>query len=134
MAVSEANAILATWEAVRDELRRQRGRMNFRGQEEHLLPKREVRIRLERRGSGQASGWVSIHITPRQDDLWAEDLGTGEKWTMEALGCRMEDWLSAILAHCRGGNYLRTNSSEASYRKAAEIPVTQNEGGEDGSV
>lgn len=134
MGVSEANAVLATWEAVRDELRRQRGRMNFRGQEEHFLPKREVRIRLEKRGSGQASGWASIHITPRQDDLWAEDPGTGEKWTMEAFGSRIGDWLSAILTHCRGGNYLRTNSKEATYRKAAEGPVTQNEGGENGPV
>ena len=134
MAVSEANAVLATWEAVRDELRRQRGRMGFRGQEEHFIPKREVRLRLERRGSGRSTGWVTIHVTAKQDDLWAENPGTGETWKMEDYDCRIADWLSAILTHCRGDNYLRTNSNEASYRKPAVGSITQNGGGENGAV
>lgn len=134
MAASEAGAVLATWEAVRDELRRQRGRNGFRGVEEHLLPRKEIRLRRENRGGHPPVGWVSIHLSPKLDDLWAENPVTGDQWRIEAFGGRLAEWLSAVLEHVRGAAYLHTNSDKADYRKAIAIPVTGQEGGKNETI
>ncbi|MBL0017021.1 MAG: hypothetical protein IPP17_11455 [Bacteroidetes bacterium] len=60
---------LGVWEAVRDELRKLRGKNRFRGNEEHLLLRREVRIHRESRGNQLESGVVIIHLTQRLEDL-----------------------------------------------------------------
>lgn len=107
------------WEDLRDELRKLRGRNQFRGNEEHLLLKREIRIPMENRGDTLHRSVLILHLTPRHDDLWAEQLPEGTRMAVTDFGGDWREWLGAVVARCRGNAYLHTSSTHAHYRKAS---------------
>jgi hypothetical protein len=115
------SGVLETWEAIRDELRKLRGKNRFRGNEEHLLPRQEIRLYRENRGNQLSNQVVVIHLTERMEDLWAEGLsqvsGKVSEFGTGAIDDRWRLWLGAIVDECRGANYLHTESESAPYRK-----------------
>ncbi len=121
---------LGVWEAVRDELRKLRGKNRFRGNEEHLLLRREVRIHRESRGNQLESGVVIIHLTQRLEDLWADGLLHVPARVSEMKDGSADEnwrqWLGWIVDECRGAAYLHTSSASAAYRKSDTGKETNN--------
>jgi hypothetical protein len=111
------DALMAVWEELRDELKKLRGRNLFRGNEEHLVLKQEIRIHAENRKNVLVDGMYVLHVTPRTDGLWAERFPGGKVMKVEEFGGDWKAWLRAIVDACRGEEYLRTNSGKADYRK-----------------
>lgn len=106
-----------TWIRVRDELRKQRGHNQFRGREDHLLPKKQIRVEKERRKDGASNGEIWIHLTETEPDLWAESFPEEKKIYLKEFGNKLDDFIAEILRIARGDNpYLKTNSEEAEYR------------------
>ena len=109
-------ALERVWLAVRDEIRRQRGRSRFRGTEIHLLPKREIRLPVEnRRGKLQRSEIV-IHLHEIESELWAIQEPDGKRFAISDYNHRLDQWIGKLLDVCRGEEYLRTDVDEAKYR------------------
>lgn len=110
-------ALEAVWMRVRDALRRQRGRNRFRGNELHLLPKRQIRIPVEFRESKLRSSEITIHLSEVEAELWALQAPEGKKWHIRDFEFDLDAFVEAILKSARGDDYLHTNSKEAAYRK-----------------
>jgi hypothetical protein len=111
------DALMAVWEDLRSELKKLRGRNLFRGNEEHLVQKQEIRIHAENRKNELETGMYVLHVTPRTDGLWAERFPDGKVVRVEEFGGDWRAWLRAMVDECRGEDYLRTNSEQADYRK-----------------
>jgi len=110
-------ALERVWMRVRDEIRRQRGLNRFRGAEVHLLPRRQIRIPVEARGSRLRQSEMVIHLAEVEADLWAILEPEGERYAMADFDHQLEPFVAAVLAVCRGEAYLHTNSDTATYRK-----------------
>ncbi len=110
-------ALESVYIRVRDELRRQRGLNRFRGQEIHLLPKKQIRIPVENRGSKLRRSEMVIHLHEVESELWALLEPDGKRFHMKDYGYRLEEFIGAVVDACRGDQYLHTNSKEANYRK-----------------
>lgn len=102
---------------LRDELRRQRGKNRFRGNEVHLLPKKQVRIPVEFRESRLRSSEITIHLTEVESELWALQEPEGRKWHIRDFEFDLGAFVAALVETARGGDYLHTNSKDAAYRK-----------------
>lgn len=120
--------VMEVWEAVRDELRKLRGQNRFRGNEEHLLHRQEIRLHRESRGDQMAHGLVVLHLTPHIEDLWADGLSVGLPAKAADFGGDWKVWLGKVVDDCRGGAYLHTQSGSAAYRKPQADATTNNEG------
>ena len=107
-----------TWEKIRDELRRLRGLNLFRGREEHVLPKGQVRIPIEARGSDRSNqGEIIIYLSKVESELHAIAYPGKEKVKLEDCGMDIGLFMERIAAMARGESYLHTNSKSANYRK-----------------
>lgn len=115
-----SEALERVWTRVRDELLRQRGMNRFRGREVHLLPKRQVRIPLEYRKGLISGSEITIHLSEVESELWAIQSPEGNRWKMDEFGYDLAAFISAIVDAVREGDYLHTNSKEATYRKGKE--------------
>ena len=113
-------ALEAVWIRVRDEIRRQRGLNRFRGSEVHLLPKKQIRIPVENRGSQLRRSEMVIHLHEVEAEVWALLEPDGQRFHIKDYEYRLEDFIVAVLGACRGEDYLHTNSKEANYRKGGE--------------
>ncbi len=115
--------ILEVWATLRDALRKLRGQNQFRGNEEHLIELRQIRLYQEPRAGHLSSTVFIIHLTARMDDLWAERFPGKEVLRVNEFDGGWLAWLTAIVDACRGAHYAHTNSSTADYRRA-ETPKT----------
>lgn len=107
-----------TWEKIRDELRRLRGLNLFRGREEHLLPKGQVRIPVEPRGNDQmVPGEIIIYLSKTDSELYAVRYPQGDTLKLDEFGMDIRTFMEKIAALARGEGYLHTNSKSANYRK-----------------
>ena len=113
-------ALEAVWIRVRDEIRRQRGLNRFRGSEVHLLPKKQIRIPVENRGSRLRRSEMVIHLHEVEAEVWALLEPDGKRFHIKDYEYRLEDFIVAVLNACRGEDYLHTNSKEANYRKGGK--------------
>jgi hypothetical protein len=109
--------LLLVWESLRAALRKLRGQNRFRGNEEHLIQQRQIRLHREPRGGQLQPQTIVLHITPRHEDLTAQRLPSGETIAVADFNGDWEAWLAAIVDECRGADYLRSHSSHADYRK-----------------
>ena len=112
--------MVAVWVRLRDEIRQQRGRNQFRGSEVHLLPKQEVRIPVELRGGYPTGSEVVIHLSDLESELWAIQRPEGKRLHIQDFDFSLSSFVAAILEICRGKEYLHTNSKSAAYRKGEE--------------
>ena len=110
--------ILETWVSLRDDLRKLRGQNRFRGNEEHLIDQRQIRLYQEQRAGLLTNAVYIIHLTPRIDDLWAERVPGKVVLRVTDFGGDRLTWLTAIVDACRGAAYARTHSSHADYRRS----------------
>jgi hypothetical protein len=122
--------VIEVWSAVRNELRKLRGQNRFRGNEEHLLQRREIRLHYESRGAQMKQSIVTIHLTDRLEDLWAEGL-THVPARVAEMESGLPDlvwrkWLGLIVDECRGAVYLHTSSKGADYRQLSGTDKTKN--------
>lgn len=113
-------ALESVWIRVRDELRRQRGMNRLRGTEVHVLPRRQVRIPVENRGSQLQSSEMVVYLNEVEAELWALLEPDGKRFHIKDYGYRLEDFISALVDTCRGDAYLHTNSKTADYRKGGK--------------
>ena len=111
------------WKAIRDELQSLRGQNRFRGNVDHLLLRKEVRIHQENRCGDMKSGQFVVHITSRKEDLWAEQLPAATIHKVSDYEGDWKAWLGAIVDACRGANYLHTNSSKTDYRTKVSLEI-----------
>ncbi|MFM2374960.1 MAG: hypothetical protein RLZZ165_56 [Bacteroidota bacterium] len=111
-----SNELLEVWEAIRREMRILRGRNRFRGNEEYLWNRKEIRIHDESRRGENTGGLFIVHVTSRPEDLWAERQPGSERRCVSDSGNDWKAWLGSIVDQCRGGQYMHTNSKTADYR------------------
>jgi hypothetical protein len=109
--------LMEIWERIRDILRKLRGENLWRGTELHLLPRKQLRLQAENRGSKETGKEVLIHLSDAEVEIWAELRPGGEQLYLKDFGHDMERYLLHITGICRGKAYLHTNSKVATYRK-----------------
>jgi hypothetical protein len=111
------DSLMDIWERVREEIRRQRGMNRFRGQETHLVNRRQVRIPLEFRAGKIELGEMVIHLREAESEVYVEELPGGKKWSMAEFDMDLNALVGFALDRSRGADYLHTNSGTADYRK-----------------
>jgi hypothetical protein len=114
--MSQDTKAMETWASLRDELRKLRGMNRFRGNEEHLLARKEVRLIAELRAGRPNTTYFVLHLTDSLAALWAEEFPGGRKITVDDYAGDWRAWLGAIVDACRGAHYLHTSSAQADYR------------------
>lgn len=119
------------WERVRDEIRRQRGATRFRGVEVHLVPKRQVRLPAEPRGSRLGKREYVIHLSDAESEVWVQEVPGDRKWKIQEFDMDLEALVRYAVDLCRGEEYLHTNSKTADYRKELENNGESKDGKED---
>ncbi|HHG84338.1 MAG TPA: hypothetical protein ENJ82_06270 [Bacteroidetes bacterium] len=105
------------WERIRDEIRKLRGSNRFRGNEVHLLPRKEIRLPVEARESILQKAEIIIHLHEAESEVWAVYHPGGARWTLQEFDMDLAAFISFLADKCRGSAYLHTNSKTADYRK-----------------
>jgi hypothetical protein len=108
------------WERVRLGLRELRGAGEWRGNEQHLIGKREIRLQLEPRGGTLRGKEVVLHLSDAEVEVWAEERPGGRQYYLKDFQHDLIGFLRQLTALCGAGGYLHTNSSRADYRRNKE--------------
>lgn len=101
-----------TWELVRAEIRRLRGRNLLRAREEQFPSRNELILYDESRGNRPPGCWI-ITVTETAVDLTAKHEPSGESISVET---DLSSFMETIASRLRGKDYLRTKDKGTTYR------------------
>lgn len=113
---SQHTEAMEIWHTVQGALRKLRGQNLWRGTEEHYIDRLEIRLFAEARGSRLSTVWWKLQLGNALESASATSFPSGNILRVADFGGDWEAWLAAIVAQCRGGAYLHTQSDRADYR------------------
>ena len=114
------DSLMDIWERVRAVLQDLRGAGQWRGNEQHLIKRREIRLQVEPRGSLLNKKELVLHLSDAEVEVWAEERPGGRQYYLKDFQHDLPGFGGHLVALCKGGDYLHTQSDRALYRRAKE--------------
>lgn len=112
------DSLLEIWERIRAALRERRGDGLWRGNELHLIGKREIRLQAEPRGGKLRGQEIVIHLSDAEVEVWAEARPGGVQYYLKDFSHDLPGFIARLTDLCKGADYLHTHSDHADYRRS----------------
>lgn len=114
------DSLMEIWDRIRAALRELRGAGEWRGMEQHLIGRREIRLQLEPRGGTLRGQEIVIHLSDAEVEVWAEERPGGRQYYLKDFQHDLLGFVRHLTLLCKAGGYLHTNSARADYRRKKE--------------